>query len=111
GADLHHPHMHVVLSCHEVRETVPTSTDQEVTMITTTTRTQAPVVAWEKFEGETFGYNATGRVIVEITKPTTWAGQRVVGWAAKNADGTSVARGQADGLRAAKKAALAALNA
>jgi len=79
----------------------------------TATPAEAPVTEWETFEGETYGYNDAGARIVEISakvRQTSWQlASNVRGWAAMNDDGDIVGSGNADGLRAAKKEALAAL--
>lgn len=76
--------------------------------------TPAPAVElWENFQGETFGYDAEGDRVIEISarvRPNAWNGHtdsNVRSWAVIR-DGVA-ASGTADGLRAAKKAATAAL--
>lgn len=77
--------------------------------------TEFPVIEWETFEGETYGYDAEGALIVEISakvRETSWQrASNVRGWAAKNVRNDLLGSGSADGLRAAKKAAIAALRA
>lgn len=74
-----------------------------------------PVTEWETFEGETYGYDAEGTRVIEISaqvRETAWQrASNVRGWAVKNVRNDLLGSGNADGLRAAKKAALAALRA
>lgn len=76
---------------------------------------EAPVTMWETFEGETYGYSDSGARIIEITartRATAWSNaSNIRGWAALDENHHTVARGTADGLRAARAAALAALKA
>lgn len=71
------------------------------------------VELWETHEGETHGYDAEGDRVIEISarvRPNAWNGHtdsNLRSWAVIR-DGVA-ASGQADGLRAAKKAATAAL--
>lgn len=73
----------------------------------------AGVELWENYQGETFGYDAEGDRVIEISarvRPDAWNGHtasNVRSWAVIR-DGVA-ASGTADGLRAAKKAATAAL--
>lgn len=66
---------------------------------------------WETYEGETYAYDIDGNRVIEIgarTRPSKWnTGTNVRGWSVTRSTGTLT--GQADGLRAAKRAALAAL--
>lgn len=79
------------------------------------TPAQAPVTLWETFEGETFGYSDSGARIIEITartRATAWSNaSNIRGWVALDENHHTIARGTADGLRAARAAALAALKA
>lgn len=74
-----------------------------------------PVTDWETFEGETHGYNEAGDRIVEISaavRQTMWAtADNNRGWAVFNEDNDIIGYGTAEGLRAAKAAAVKALNA
>jgi hypothetical protein len=85
-------------------------------MSTTTAKsTEAPVTMWETFEGYTHGYNDAGDRIIEISarvRPDAWNGYDTTNersWAVFSEDNEILAEGRADGLRAARKAALDAL--
>lgn len=78
--------------------------------------TAAAPIEWETFEGESHGYNAAGDRVIDITarvRETSWTrASNVRGWAVlgNGIDTHGVlASGKANGLREAKKAALAAL--
>ena len=72
-----------------------------------------PVTEWETFEGETFGYDAEGNRVIDITaavRDTMWTvASNVRGWAVTDPNNNTLARGTANGLREAKRAAIAAL--
>src|SRR5690606_1161168 len=73
--------------------------------------TEFPVTEWETFEGETYGYDAEGTRVIEISaqvRETAWQRASTVrGWAVKNVRNDLLGAGNAAGLRAATKAALA----
>lgn len=77
--------------------------------------TEAPVTEWETFEGETYGYGESAVRVIEISaqvRETAWTrASNVRSWAAFNENNDIISSGRADGLRAAKKAAIAALRA
>jgi hypothetical protein len=70
-------------------------------------------VQWETTEGETFGYLDDGREIniTARTRANRWgeSDSNVREWFLLDADNNRVANGKAEGLRAAKAAATAAL--
>lgn len=72
------------------------------------------VTEWETYEGVTYGYNEAGDRILEISarvRPNAWNGHtdsNMRGWAVWD-ENRKMTAGKADGLRASKKAALAAL--
>lgn len=80
---------------------------------------EAPITEWETYEGSTYGYTEDGYRAIEITAPvraTAWTvASNVRGWAAQQGnsqyDNWQMINGEANGLREAKKAALAALRA
>ena len=103
----------MVLWWHEVRETVPTRTKGNTMSEKPAKSTEAPVTLWETFEGETHGYTDTGARVITITgrtRASMWAtASNIRGWAAYTERGDVIATGEADGLRASKLAALAAV--
>lgn len=78
--------------------------------------TEFPITEWDTFEGVTRGYTADGDEVIEISErvtPSAWNGHQssnVRGWAVWDSE-RNLITGEADGLRAAKKAAVAALRA
>lgn len=77
--------------------------------------TTAKDLLWETCDGMTHAYTASGAEVIEITERVpARAGWRVASnirtWAVSDEDNNILAVGQADGLRAAKRAALEALD-
>jgi hypothetical protein len=75
----------------------------------------APKIEWETFEGITYAYLDDGREISisARTRHNRWgeSDSNVREWYITDEDNKRIASGKADGLRAAKAAAIAALNA
>ena len=75
------------------------------------TKTAAP--EWETYEGETQAYLEDGREITisAAARYNRWGGQdsNTRTWTIVDENNRTIAQGTAEGLRAAKKAALAAL--
>jgi hypothetical protein len=69
---------------------------------------------WETFEGVTYGYDFEFNRVVEISaqvRDTSWTvASNVRGWYVTDPNNSRIASGEADGLREAKRAALAALD-
>ena len=74
---------------------------------------QTPKIQWETTEGETFGYLEDGREIniTARTRANRWgdSDSNVREWFVLDENNNRIASGKADGLRAAKTAAVAAL--
>jgi hypothetical protein len=70
-------------------------------------------IEWETNDGETEGYTEDGRTITISARVPYRAGYQAESnlrhWTVTDTNGNTVARGEADGLRAAKKAAVAAI--
>lgn len=76
--------------------------------------TPRPIVtSWETHDGETHGYDPDGNERITITAPiraSRWeSSTNVRTWTVQDENNNCTATGYADGLRASKKAALAAL--
>lgn len=70
-------------------------------------------IEWENYEGETHGYNDAGDEVIDIsarTRRNKWgeSDSNIRSWTVMH-DGNIAAKGRADGLRNAKREALAVL--
>lgn len=71
-------------------------------------------INWETYEGETHGYDEAGNEVLWIsarTRHNKWgdSDSNVRTWTVSDENNDIIAKGTADGLRAAKRDALAAL--